>query len=366
MSPPIAPPRRRWRARILVLLFTSTVALLIAEWATRTFLAEQVVLFPRNHTDAQYGSYRLRRLRPSTTFRHTSLDGSWTFTTNAQGFRDTQDWLHERTPGVRRVMCLGDSHTQGFEVRQDHTFSAISARRLSRLGQPTEVLNCGISGFGTAEELAFFENEGVNYAPDVVVLAWFANDPDDNVKSGLFAVRDGRLVETSREHLPGVQILNAINRVPPLRWAGEHSWFYSLLFNRVWEARKGLLSQKRAAEAVEFATKAPALEAGAASYQSELAAKLVERLHAFCQAHRARLIILEIPFRKAVDDFEPSVPAELVGTFQANSDAFIPAEQVLGPFRGAAELFVAHGQQHISETTHLLLGAALAAKIAGQ
>ena len=361
-----APPRRRWAARILVLLVATTLALLIAEWATRTFLAEEVVLFPRNHTDAQYGSYRLRRLRPSTTFRHTSIDGSWTFTTNAQGFRDTRDWRHERTSGVRRVMCLGDSHTQGFEVRQEHSFAAIVERRLARLDQPTEVLNCGISGFGTAEELAFFENEGVNYAPDVVVLAWFANDPDDNVKSGLFAVREGRLIETSREHLPGVSVLNAINRVPPLRWAGEHSWFYSLLFNRVWEARKGMLSQKRAAEAAEFATKAPALEAGAASYQSELAAKLVERLHVFCGAHGARLIILDIPLRKAADDFESSVPPELATVFRANSDAFIPAEQVLGPFRGAAELFVAHGQQHISETTHLLLGTAVAAQIAGQ
>ena len=360
------PAPRRWRARIFILLGATALALGLAEWATRVFFAGEVVLFPRNHTDAQYGAYRLRRLRPSTTFRHTSIDGSWTFTTNAQGFRDTHDWRHERTPGVRRVMCLGDSHTQGFEVRQDHTFSAIVERRLARINQPTEVLNCGISGFGTAEELAFFENEGVNYAPDVVVLAWFANDPDDNVKSGLFAVRDGRLVETGREHLPGVSVLNAINRVPPLRWAGEHSWFYSLLFNRVWEARKGMLSKERAAAAVEFATKAPALEAGAATYQDELAAKLVERLHAFCRAHGARLVILDIPLRKADDDFESSVPPGLTAAFQTHSDVFLPAEQVLGPFRGATELFVAHGQQHISETTHLLLGAAVAAQIAGQ
>jgi hypothetical protein len=346
------PRFRRWLARCIVLGVAGVLALLGAEAVTRLLWHRDAVLFPRYHTGASYGPYQLRRLRPDTTFRHTSADGSWLFTTNAQGFRDERDWRYERTPGVRRVLVLGDSHTQGFECRQEATFSAVLARKTG-----AEVLNCGVSGLGTAEQLAFLENEGLKYRPDVVVLAWFANDLDDNVKSGLFAVRDGALVAEKFTHQPGVAVLDALNRWAVLRWAGEHSYFYSLLFNRVWEWRKARLSQQAQAE---YAVKAPTPGAAAELLQHTLAAKLVERMHAVCAQAGVKFVIVDVPSFKAVDDFESSIPPSLVPIFRAQCDGLLASEEVLGALRGQASLFVAHGQHHISETTHAALAEALA------
>lgn len=364
MTLDLRPNRPRWRARIVVAVLATVLALCAGEVLTRLLAREKTILFPRYHTGANYGPYQLRRLVPKTTFRHTSVDGSWTFTTNAQGFRDTRDWTHERTPGVGRVLVLGDSHTQGFECRQDRTFSTVLERKLRASGKPTEVFNCGISGFGTAEQLAFLENEGLKYKPDAVVLAWFANDLDDNVKSALFAARDGKLVAEKFTHQPGVAVLDVINRVPPLRWMSEHSYFYSLLFNRVWEWRKGLLTREARATAAEFVNAAPTPDAATASYQHTLGVRLVERMAAACRAAGVRFIVAEIPSFKAIDDYDPAPAAAVLPEFRQHCDALLACEEWLAPYRGVAEIFLPHGQQHISETTHLLLGVALAEKLA--
>lgn len=363
MTLDLRPKRARWGARIVILLIATVLALGVAEVLTRLLAREKTILFPRYHSAATYGSYELRRLRPHTTFRHTSIDGSWTFTTNAQGFRDTRDWSYERTPGVGRVLVLGDSHTQGFECRQDRTFSAVLERKLRASGKPTEVFNCGVSGLGTAEQLAFLENEGLKYKPDAVVLAWFANDLDDNVKSGLFAVRDGALVGEKTKHQPAVAILEVLNDWAPMRWLSEHSYFYSLLFNRVWEWRKGLLTRNAHAAAAELVKVAPVEDDAVAVYQRTLAIKLMERMETACRQTGVKFIIAEIPPFKAVDDYDPKPDAPLLPAFRENCDALLACDEWLAPYRGVADLFVPHGQQHISETTHLLLGVALAEKV---
>src|SRR5204862_1199586 len=128
---------------------------------------DQVVMFPRYHTGYQYGPYRLRGIRPHSDFWHTSVDGSWEFITNGKGLRDTRELGYQKPDGTLRVLAIGDSHTQGYEVRQSATFSAVAERYLAQHGVRAEVLNAGVSGFSTAEELAYLENEGYKYQPDV-------------------------------------------------------------------------------------------------------------------------------------------------------------------------------------------------------
>ncbi|RYD70579.1 MAG: hypothetical protein EOP84_26450 [Verrucomicrobiaceae bacterium] len=367
---PSAPKRRRtpnrWLARLMILVFATVLALGVAELATRLIWGRSVVLFPRFHTEATYGPYQLRRLEPSTTFSHTSADGTWKFTTNAQGFRDTEDYAYEKPDGVRRVLCLGDSQTQGFEARQDRIFPAVIERRLQRMGYQVEVLNTGISGFGTSEELAFFENEGIRYKPDVVVLAWYINDFNDNEKTGLFKLREGILMEEKYEHAPGIAPLRLVNSIPGLEWASQHSYFYSLLFNRAWEARKHILSQQQNASMQEdLTTRVPHQGADISAYQLDLSAALVQRLYEICQKHGIKLVIVDIPWLPHDNTgFGSSLPEALATKFEESSDELLQAREVLGRYSGITDIFVPHGQHHISETSHLLIGMAAAEKIA--
>ena len=109
-------------------VFTTLIAFGIGEVFVRMLYSETTTLFPRYHTDAKYGEFTLRSIRPESTFWHTSVDGSWKFTTNDKGFRNYSDFEYEKPKNTIRILSLGDSHTQGYEVRQDYTFSSVAEK----------------------------------------------------------------------------------------------------------------------------------------------------------------------------------------------------------------------------------------------
>lgn len=354
---PRPPVRRRGLLSKLILLSTTvSVCFGLGEIFTRLLLKTKIPLFPRYHTGAEYGEYKLRRLRPNTEFFHESVDGRWKFTTNAQGFRDTEDYAREKPKGVLRVIALGDSHTEGFEVRQDRTYPEIIEQSLKKHGLKAQVLNTGISGFSTAEELAFLENDGLKYAPDVVVVGFFANDFEDNVKAGLFGLESGALVTKKTTHQPGVRVLDVINSVFLLRWLSENSYFYSLGLNTAWSTAKSvLLSESENAIATEYSI--PTEEVG--DYKRALAEVLFERLHAVCGAHKIPLIVLDIPSMDYGDRekaFISSIPPDFEEDLRKAADALILSDDVLGRYRGLTDIHLPYGHNHISEFSHLMLG----------
>src|SRR5262245_8741474 len=130
-----------------LLFFISSVCTLLAgEVLARFLFRDSMVLFPRYFTEANYDGVTLRKLIPNSRFWHTSIDGSWQFRINSQGFRDDEDYVYAKPEGRHRVLVLGDSHTQGYEVRQEATFSKVLEQRLRARGMNVEVLNTGISG----------------------------------------------------------------------------------------------------------------------------------------------------------------------------------------------------------------------------
>lgn len=251
------------------------IALVIGETGLRLFYKKQVVLFPRYTTDAQYGEFTIRRLRPNSVFWHTSVDGSWKFITNAQGLRNKKDFDYNKSSGVLRILSLGDSHTQGMEVGQQQTFSAVAERYMRGEGIDVEVINAGVSGFSTAEALVYLENEGVKYLPDVVVLGFFANDLEDNVKAGIFVLTEKGLIIKKKRHVPAGDILNVINQFGLLMWLSENSYIYSFTFNSVWNhAKRLLLGREEAKLTTEYAIPADEMD----EYQFALMASLIERM----------------------------------------------------------------------------------------
>lgn len=350
---------------LILLLLAIGICFAIGEAIIRVLYKDKIVLFPRYHTDAIYGEYQIRRLRPNSVFWHTSMDGSWKFTTNAQGFRDNRNFKYEKPPNVLRILSLGDSHTQGFEVRQEYTFSAVIERYLNdymkynEIKAETEVINAGITGFGTTEELIFLENEGIKYKPDFVILAFSANDFEDNMKSDLFYFKEGNLVTNSKKHVPGVGILNNINRFAFLRWLSENSYLYSVVLNSVWDSSKRLLYSKKARElTTEFAIQKGEIN----EYEIALTRCLLERMYKFCENNGIRLIVLDIP-QVDKDGFKSSMPTQLSEIVKDTCGTFISNDKSLNNVPGATKIFVPHGHRHISEFTHLLLGIAVAKEI---
>lgn len=202
----------------LALLVGVVFAALLAELVVVLFVGEQPK-FPRRVVEAPWG---LRYNEPASSYRHKSADVTVYFRINAQGMRRDQDVAYQKPEGVRRIISLGDSFTIGYEVDVEQTFSSILESELNAAGIRTEVLNAGVSGFSTAEQCLYLERELLKYEPDLVVLSFYGNDLVDNMRIGLFAIRDGKLVEAEKTYVPGGAIGNFLNT----------NWFFNLLSER--------------------------------------------------------------------------------------------------------------------------------------
>jgi len=139
---------------------------------------------------------------------------------NSHGFRDVAR-NYEKPPTSFRIAVLGNSWTEALQVPLDKTYCSVLERKLAGLhcfaGKQVEVLNFGVSGYSTAQELLLLRQEVWKYHPDTVILAFYsARDVANNVRqlnnagdpdqSPYFVYRGDRLVlDDSFRNLPAVQ-----------------------------------------------------------------------------------------------------------------------------------------------------------------
>ena len=137
-----------WIKNFLLVVLSSCLALIILEIESGISFLRQFC-FNRFHSTVIYGEFQSRILKQNAQFKHTSEDGEFMFQTNSSGFRMIDEVHTEKSDNTLRVLILGDSHTQGFEVQQNETFSEQLNKKMCN-GKVLEVINTGISGSGTA------------------------------------------------------------------------------------------------------------------------------------------------------------------------------------------------------------------------
>lgn len=120
---------------------------------------------------------------PHAYYRHTKEGFSEGYF-NAHGFRDYER-TYQKPEETFRILILGDSYTEALQVSLEKTFPALLEKKLNdTIPSPKfEVLNLGQSGFGTADAYMRYLNFGVQYSPDLVILAFLTgNDFRNNSK----------------------------------------------------------------------------------------------------------------------------------------------------------------------------------------
>lgn len=119
-------------------------------------------------------AYRVYRHKASSEQRY----GNVTVTFNERGLRDRP--LLPKDEGEFRILTLGDSIVYGWGVPQDQIFTVRLEQLLqSRLGRNVRVINSGVGGYNTVQELRYFKQEGITFQPDLVVLVYVENDIDE-------------------------------------------------------------------------------------------------------------------------------------------------------------------------------------------
>jgi lysophospholipase L1-like esterase len=110
--------------------------------------------------------------------------GFFSLHTNHQGLRDDREALVPKPPGMKRILCVGDSMTFGLGVERKQAYPGVLEQELgSLMNVPLEVVNAGVSCWGQQEEVAFLEHRAPALEPDLVILQFtVANDVLDNLR----------------------------------------------------------------------------------------------------------------------------------------------------------------------------------------
>ncbi len=172
--------RKQTIAKVGLLLAGTLIGLGLAEIGVR--LAAPQPLGPARKETPRLGL----RLNPDDSSRTVTEEFDVIVRTNSAGYHDVE---HSRAKpeGTFRIVVLGDSFVEAVQVTTEENLCRLLEAELAP-DRPVEVINLGVAGSGTAAEYLRLKDEGLAYAPDLVVLVFtvtndvYNNSPDLEVK----------------------------------------------------------------------------------------------------------------------------------------------------------------------------------------
>jgi hypothetical protein len=189
----------RWVLRV-ALLFSSVVLCLFAvEGCYRLRGARPFPKVTERSKFWQYDSELGWKNRPGQSGIHEMPDFRVHVATNGRGLRDDEH-DYARKGRRKRMLVLGDSFVWGYGVEKKDRFTERIERRSG-----IEVINAGVSGYGTDQELLWLRSEGMKYDFDHLLLVFCGDDLAQNHLTRVFYVyekprfvlEDGRPVLTN-------------------------------------------------------------------------------------------------------------------------------------------------------------------------
>ena len=190
---------KNFAKKLLLLLGSAFIGLALSEAALR--------LLGQKYSGSTYTADPLLgwSLRPGASAWETDEGVAWT-KINCHGYRDRERTV-TKPPNVYRVAVLGDSVTEARQVAMNQTFTALAEAELNQRhcceGRAVEVLNFGIPGHGTGQELLLLRERVWQFSPDLIVLQFYSgNDIFNNhrainistpEKAPYFLLRNGKL-----------------------------------------------------------------------------------------------------------------------------------------------------------------------------
>ena len=98
--------------------------------------------------------------------------------TNSYGMRD--DEPQPRSDPVHRIVVIGDSFTFGFGISGSETYGNQLERFLNEgyANKEFEVLNLGVGGYSSKDEVSSLYYKGIKWNPELIVLGYTLNDPE--------------------------------------------------------------------------------------------------------------------------------------------------------------------------------------------
>ena len=210
---------------------------------------------------------------------------------NQFGLRAPDDIQLKNTSGRKRVLVLGDSFVWGFGATQEEL---LTARQVYRTDD--ELINGGVSGYGTDQEYLFYLREGQKFEVDEVVLAFtLYNDVANNLHSKqysylkpYFTLKAGELV-LHNDHVRDSMVIRFG------RTLRRKCRVYDLCNDGVHALIQKLQRKQSETDVVSDADRKGI----------ELTLAILENLKEAVEARHAKLLVVFIPYKRHVEQHLP-------------------------------------------------------------
>ncbi len=213
---------------------------------------------------------------------------------SSAGLRD-REYTRAKPADTFRIAILGDSFVEALQVPEDSMLSRLLEHELARRDgtRRYEVMNFGVSGYGSCQQLVLLEERVLDYAPDLVVAVHYHNDFDDNARFDLCRTDESHGLTITEPARFG-WTTRAVSGLKSTLWQRSH------LFNFVSTRRLRRSMQRRgtpdvsappadAAQSLELQMTRIA-ETPEARAALGLHAAIVARMQSLCQAAGARFV----------------------------------------------------------------------------
>ncbi len=263
---------------------------------------------------------------------------------NQFGLRGPDDMQLKRTSGGKRTLVLGDSYVWGVGVSQEELFTTAEVH-----GTNEELINCGVSGYGTDQEYLFYLLRGQKFDVDQVVVAFtLYNDVENNLAPKQYSylkpyfTLNGDQLVLHDDHV-------RYSIVDNLRRNLKRDYrVWNLADQGVGSIKRLLRKQQKQSDVVVYKTNRKGIE---------LTLAILKKLKEAVEARHAEFYVVFVPYKPHVEDHlprnHPFAPLIAAGLTQMGVSYREPYPEFLKSAIAGVELFNV-GDNHFNAAGHAL------------
>lgn len=211
---------------------------------------------------------------------------------NRFGLRAPDSLTKKKDSGKKRILVLGDSYVWGYGSGDDELFTRSSQNETD----PFELVNLGVSGYGTDQEFLFYKGLGTEFEADEVALIFTVNNDFTNNKSRSqygypkpFFTIDGKGLELHTNHIRKNELLGARD------WIRTRFFFINYLDRQIRRIRTYL--ENRLKDSREPRRKDRPIRSKKDEAALELTARIVRELKTLVESEGKRFYVVFVPFK---------------------------------------------------------------------
>jgi lysophospholipase L1-like esterase len=339
-----------------LIIISTSFALILSEIALRLMGVSPLYVSPERDRFWKYDSLLGWAQEPGQQGMFETPQFQTVVRINENGLRD-RERSYERQDDIKRILVLGDSFAWGYGVEESERFSQRLEAALD-----VEVINAGVSGYSTDQELLWYRSEGIKYETDLVILVLAGNDVGDNDRQLVstiyykpkFVLDRGQLV------LQGYPVPKTSPRGRFIYFLSQRSALAYFLVQRYFD----LLSLYDKLKVDSDHAIAPVAGAIAERESFELTIALIDEIRNIAESRKAKFMIVatdrwwNTPSEETYQDFISTLRGEGFLVLDVESMSGFDREEMLIPDDGhwtqSGHEFVAEKIKALIETQQLI------------